>query len=153
MKQRIPTIEEFVNEKQSQYKYYKQSAIKKGMKVKCNDDSEEPHPTLNTVEIISSTKDKSGMYDVKVKFIGGENDGLVDKWYLENDDTVFIKENESLNEGNGDYVAAYGKTIITIKNGYSIARNESMLDALYETIGKAVKDTGISVASVIVKLK
>ena len=65
----------------------------------------------------------------------------------------FVVENELLNEGKGDYVAMYNKTVITIKNGYAIAQNESKLEALYEAIGKAIKDTGIAVADVVIKLK
>lgn len=59
---------------------------------------------------------------------------------------------KNVNEKNNDFVASYNKTEITIKDGYDYT-NESLLEALYEAIGKAIKGTGISVKEVIVKLK
>lgn len=65
----------------------------------------------------------------------------------------FVNENESLNEGKNDYIATYGKTVITIKNGYAAAVHENDLEKIYEAIGKAIKDTGIAIADVVIKLK
>ncbi len=65
----------------------------------------------------------------------------------------FVNETELLKEGKSDYIATYDKTVITIKNVYKDMSDESKLEALYEAIGKAIKETGISVADVVVKLK